>query len=140
LTLGYEGGGNVVGFFDKMARAKFLAIPDGAGGFHDINERPINMTVHNNVMTKLHMYVIDHHGNLLTSVSPSSRQRGGNRGVEYFNHSSFNAGREVMCAGMIWIAGGKLLHIDNQSGHYAPTTQHLTDALAFLSEEGIDLS
>jgi hypothetical protein len=53
----------------------------------------------------------------------------------YTNHSSICAGREVMCAGNLFIWKGQLLHIDNDSGHYAPTREHLRKAVKKLTKE-----
>jgi hypothetical protein len=52
------------------------------------------------------------------------------------NHSSFCAGREVICAGNIFFWKGQLLHIDNGSGHYAPNRQALYNAVSILWNEG----
>jgi hypothetical protein len=40
---------------------------------------------------------------------------------EAFNHSSFFSGAPVKSAGTLTVAGGKVTHINDQSGHYAPT-------------------
>lgn len=51
-----------------------------------------------------------------------------------FNHSSYLAGAEVICAGCLYIgynnrrgmdAPGMLAHIDNGSGHYKPREENL---------------
>lgn len=47
------------------------------------------------------------------------------RGWDTFHHSSFRSGGDVMCAGMISAKDGKITHIDNDSGHYQPTSEHL---------------
>jgi hypothetical protein len=51
------------------------------------------------------------------------------------NHSSFCAGRDVICAGMIFFWKGQLIHIDNNSGHYKPTRDSLRHAVKFLVDE-----
>ena len=51
------------------------------------------------------------------------------------HHSSYLAGKAVLCAGMIIIDDGKLLHIDNESGHYKPSTSNLLNLLAALRLE-----
>lgn len=56
------------------------------------------------------------------------------------NHSSFCAGREVICAGNIFFWKGQLLHIDNGSGHYAPNRQALYSAVSILWNEGAELN
>ena len=52
-----------------------------------------------------------------------------------FNHSSFNAGKNVVCAGMVKVVGGQLRMISNNSGHYKPTQQHLYNAMQLLAQE-----
>jgi hypothetical protein len=93
------------------------------------------------------MYAMDRYGNLFVdedSVQYAALRNLGNvanrkgpaeqaRGV--MNHSSFCAGREVICAGNIYIWKGQLLHIDNGSGHYAPTRDHLRKALKSLAAD-----
>jgi hypothetical protein len=133
-VMGELGGGLKVKYHNKISRLEFLAVPDGNGGFADIDERPINMTIKQGLLAVLHMYALDHHGNLFTRESPPRNF------TEFFNHSSFNAGREIMCAGMIWIRNGKLKHLDNESGHYKPSWENLVQAVRFLHEEGTDVS
>lgn len=50
-----------------------------------------------------------------------------------FNHSSMCAGAPVLCAGEVMVnAAGKLIYIDNNSGHYKPDSRALLDAVRFL--------
>jgi hypothetical protein len=139
--LGQQGGGGQVTYYNKIARMQFLAVPDGNGGFTDTSDRPINMDTYNKNWADLHMYALDHHGNLFTRFAAPPEQQSSKYYVDhqYFNHSSFNAGREVICAGMIWIRGGKLRHLDNNSGHYKPGWNNILEALEFFHHEGIDL-
>ena len=132
-----RGTGAIVTFHNKISRMQFLAMPDGNGGFTDIAERPIHMDGYDEEgEAKLHVYALDHRGNLLTRADIDFTKQH----QEYFNHSSFNAGRDVMCAGSIWIRDGKLKHIDNWSGHYKPSWNDLVRALQFFCEEDIDLA
>ncbi len=56
-----------------------------------------------------------------------------------FHHSSFLSGRPVFCAGEIELKQGKITYIDNLSGHYKPTTQHLLDCVQLLKRTyGVD--
>jgi hypothetical protein len=58
-----------------------------------------------------------------------------------FNHSSFTAGKPVICAGELKIVGGQLTHIDNKSGHYKPTTGDLVEIIRVLNTEyAVDFS
>ena len=45
------------------------------------------------------------------------------------HHSSFLAGTKVWCAGMIKVRAGKVIYIDNGSGHYTPPQRNL---IAFI--------
>ncbi|MFL0357332.1 hypothetical protein ACI5KX_12740 [Erythrobacter sp. GH1-10] len=56
-------------------------------------------------------------------------------GRDTAHHSSFFAGMPVMCAGNIYAKNGRLISIDNGSGHYQPTADHLYDACLFLKHE-----
>ncbi|HEY4358732.1 MAG TPA: hypothetical protein VGN16_23495, partial [Acidobacteriaceae bacterium] len=53
---------------------------------------------------------------------------------------SYNAGKAVLCAGMLTIKQGKLTYISTSSGHYKPKREHLHRLLTLFSEEGVDLS
>ncbi len=81
------------------------------------------------------MWSMDRYGNLFVKDSQGLNGKG------YFNHSSFNAGNEVICAGMIvFNANGVLVHIDNGSGHYQPPKSALHAACVRLQSEGADFS
>jgi hypothetical protein len=55
------------------------------------------------------------------------------------NHSSYLAGKDVACAGLIMTAAdGTVTEIDNSSGHYKPTKEHLHDALRYLADQGLN--
>lgn len=76
------------------------------------------------------MWAMDRYGNLFVKSSQRLNGHG------YFNHSSFNAGNEVICAGGIVINNGALAYIDNQSGHYKPNENALREACTILSADG----
>lgn len=81
------------------------------------------------------MYAMDEYGTLFASPATGLATGG-----QYWNHSSFNAGKDVICAGMIKIHGGALQYVDNNSGHYKPTRQHLHAMMTIISNEGINLA
>jgi hypothetical protein len=56
------------------------------------------------------------------------------------NHSSFCAGKDVICAGSIFFWKGQLLHIDNSSGHYRPSRHALYKAVEAVRREGTNLN
>lgn len=91
-----------------------------------------------------HMYAMDRYGNLfvaydnagfgqkvLNKATNAKREGREFRGGQ-FNHSSFCAGREIICAGTVFFWKGQLIHIDNSSGHYKPTRQNLWNAVNIL--------
>jgi len=53
--------------------------------------------------------------------------------VGNLHHSSFVSGDAVRCAGMIGVENGKVTWVDNDSGHYQPTTQHLRNFVNHLA-------
>ena len=71
----------------------------------------------------------------LNNLPGNNARVAGNRARGVVNHSSICAGREVICAGNISIWKGQMLHLDNGSGHYAPTREHLRKALKLLARD-----
>ena len=51
-----------------------------------------------------------------------------------YQHSSFLAGGEVMCAGTIKIRQGQLITISNMSGHYKPGFEELVDVCSAIKD------
>ena len=96
----------------------------------------------------LHMYAMDRYGNLFQSEElggAALTQAATNLGqlataMAKYNHSSFNAGRDVICAGLIGIQNGYLVWIDHHSGHYKPSRDNLWEAVTLLDNDGVDLS
>jgi len=56
-----------------------------------------------------------------------------------WNHSSMLSGHAVICAGEISVTQGRLMKIDNNSGHYKPDSQNLADCVRALGDAGVDL-
>ena len=56
-----------------------------------------------------------------------------------FNHSSYCAGKEVLCAGTLACHQGRLLYISNLSGHYKPNAASVRQVLQILAEENVPL-
>ena len=98
--------------------------------------------VKNSFEPKLMMYAMDRYGNLFQSRQPDTQEIRKDYGAEFskYNHSTFNAGHKVICAGNIGINRGKLVWIDNSSGHYQPTKDNLKEAVGILDIEEVDLS
>ncbi len=61
-----------------------------------------------------------------------------NRGNGFF-HSSYMGGTEVLCAGEIKIERGQIKEINNDSGHYRPTVDHVVMAVEMLALQGINM-
>jgi hypothetical protein len=85
------------------------------------------------------MYAIDEYGNLLTVNANKAHIPAGGQAwhmniMAQHNHSTLNAGANVICAGMMAFANGYITLIDNRSGHYKPTRKNLHDAVASLVE------
>ncbi|XAZ82097.1 hypothetical protein A6C57_27525 (plasmid) [Fibrella sp. ES10-3-2-2] len=108
-------------------RDKLMVFVDGQGRLCDVNNGLISTT--GSVL-----YAMDRYGNLFYEKDKTMK-----RGVIY-NHSSFNAGNDVICAGGIRIAAGVLKEIDNRSGHYQPSRDNLHNCVEVLQQEGVDLS
>ncbi|MBC7622158.1 MAG: hypothetical protein H7232_02095 [Aeromicrobium sp.] len=79
------------------------------------------------------IYAMDEYGNLFIEGDNMKPKDMG------FQHSSFLAGRPVLCAGSIKIEDGRLVSIDNSSGHYRPTQKNLYQALLELSNQKVTL-
>jgi hypothetical protein len=54
-----------------------------------------------------------------------------------FYHSSYFAGKGVLCAGTIKITNGRVVAISNGSGHYAPRTSELVTLINTLFMHGV---
>ncbi|RQO62832.1 hypothetical protein DBV14_04010 [Variovorax sp. KBW07] len=80
--------------------------------------------------TRSFIWAMDEYGNLYCAEGQyTDKQR---------NHSSFNAGKDIICAGALEAQKGVLLRIDNASGHYKPDKQALHRAVKALEDEGLD--
>jgi hypothetical protein len=69
--------------------------------------------------------------------------------TDTFNHSSLLAGGEAVCAGCIHIGynakerreeAGRLSSIDNNSGHYKASPDHLRNAVVALRDQNVDIA
>lgn len=54
-----------------------------------------------------------------------------------FYHSCYLEGRELLCTGCITVFQGKLLYINNWSGHYQPSKQQLSLVLQAFRAQGV---
>jgi len=127
------GSGVAVYFADKARRsANLMVVYQGYNhDFEDTQGRAYDTQGDANG----YMYAMDEYGTLFASPAAGLATGG-----KYWNHSSFNAGKDVICAGMIKIHNGALTYVDNNSGHYRPTRQHLHGMLTIIGNEGINLA
>ncbi len=121
------GAGNEVLFFDKRERLEHMLIVNN-GRLEWARDGSTFVTPPGQPF----MYAMDAYGNLFA--------KNDNLGATQFNHSSFNAGREVVCAGMIAGGHGRLYFIDNNSGHYQPSRQDLWSCVNKLRNAGVHMS
>jgi hypothetical protein len=84
---------------------------------------------HQNYTTALDMWAMDKYGNFMCTSSGAQVHN------HQYNHSSLNAGNDVLCAGTVVITNGVIMEIDNNSGHYRPTRQNLHTAVQVLHHD-----
>jgi len=57
-----------------------------------------------------------------------------------FYHSSYVSGEDVLCTGCMTTVNGKLVYINNWSGHYRPPPAQLQIVIESLQVRGVDIS
>jgi hypothetical protein len=119
------GSTNEVLFFDKQERLEHMLVVNAGGRLEWVRNNQLFSTPPG----QPYMYAMDGYGNLFAKPD--------NLGATQFNHSSFNAGREVVCAGLIGGAGGRVHFISNDSGHYQPDRGALFSCLTKLRAAGL---
>ena len=78
-------------------------------------------------------YVMSEDGSLFLNASHWTPPTGS------VHHSSFLSGRPVACAGTIQVNQGVIKSLTNESGHYLPQKNHLTQVVNMLKGHGIHL-
>jgi len=83
------------------------------------------------------LYAMDKYGSLITMpvglfYSKTTRVYDGTGDAQH-NHSSLNAGADVICAGEIEFLNGKITYISNESGHYKPKARQLQNCVNSLN-------
>ena len=110
-------------YLSKVERLDCMVFVDADGKIKTNFDTPLDTGM---VLTH---YTIDRYGNIFIK-----------RGQDYhWQHSSFNRGKEVICAGFVWVDQGVLTLIQNGSGHYRPTQQHLWAAVDLFRQYGATL-
>ncbi|QYD69155.1 hypothetical protein KZJ38_01825 [Paraburkholderia edwinii] len=115
-----------VPYLDAAARAQYevfvsqgmLCQKDGSGALQPMDTQG-----------QTYMYVMDGRGTLYAGDD-----------MDLQHHSSFLSGAPVAAAGAIRVASGQLNYLTDQSGHYAPSTDHTAQVLQKLRSLGVDLS
>lgn len=116
-------------YMPRGQRLRYLLESDGAGGLRYAAGQRSAATVGSHEWP----YAMDEWGNLYTADDQLPVNR---TGYAMFNHSTFTAGDDVVCAGMLQIdPQGKLLRIDTNSGHYKPTKAQLQEVVRILRDE-----
>ena len=144
-------------YMNKIERLKLiLSFVDGK--ICDSGGHPVEMTERESFSKNLRIapYVMDKYGNLYMDIdfwkskSYLTQDNAGKyqaKSTGQFNHSSFLAGAEVVCAGALHIgwnnrgnasAAGVLSAIDNASGHYKPSRENLLNCLEVLRSYGVN--
>jgi cytochrome c553 len=147
--------------FDTLSDADFLALHDyfssPAGALYAGMQRqnvhfarkderietnmivPIRGVYHRNTgdtpytTAGLDIYAMDKYGNLM--VQSSGAFHGAAHTAAQYNHSSLNAGNDVICAGTCVIQNGVIQHIDNESGHYKPGRAQMHALVRVLKDD-----
>ncbi len=83
------------------------------------------------------LYAMDKYGSLITMpvglfYSKTTRVYDGTGDAQH-NHSSLNAGADVISAGEIEFLNGKITYISNESGHYRPKPRQLQNCVNSLN-------
>ena len=83
------------------------------------------------------LYAMDKYGSLITMpvglfFSKTTRVYDGTGDAQH-NHSSLNAGADVISAGEIEFLNGKITYISNESGHYRPKARQLQNCVNSLN-------
>lgn len=118
-------------FFNKQTRMTHMVVPWG-GILHSANGQPFDTGGHQ------WPYAINEYGVLITAQSGAVENKAGD---DYrFNHSTLNAGKDVITAGTLKAQGGRLTYIDNASGHYKPDRAALCEGLEALRDDDYDFA
>jgi hypothetical protein len=145
-------------YLNKAARMQYMVTVSDAGLLCDLDGNPIFMDRMNFGAYYLAMYAMDKYGNLFVvgrqqrmNAAEYVERNGGTCQVKHtmqWNHSSFLAGADALCAGFIHIGyncarrsvqAGWLSAIDNGSGHYKPNSEQLRNCLRALRDQGVQV-
>jgi len=124
--LGWDKSHHVEYFDPRQREARRVVIHDGKVYKPDGTIYPDTKSSHKNQGN----YVMDPAGNFYLFdewTTPTVR------------HSSIFAGGPVAGAGNIQIAGGRIVYIDGESGHYPTGREHFANVMKELAADGVDV-
>lgn len=75
------------------------------------------------------------HGPYLYALMPDNTLYAAKTTSEIKNHSQITGGEDVRAAGLMYLLGGRLITISNESGHYKPTRAEIIPALEWFAEQ-----
>lgn len=82
------------------------------------------------------IFVLTLDDRLLIRPEPSGIQQRG----DAFTHANFTGGQDIKAAGQLFVVEGRIVRIDNESGHYRPHGNMLRHVVKKLNREGADLT
>ncbi len=115
-----------VWFMNKTERMEHMLVIEN-GRFYSGFNTPLDMS-------KYYMYAVNEYGAVFCTKPSIQDPNGATR----FNHSSLNAGKDVMCAGELTTIDGHPA-INNASGHYQPNRNQMHTTLLMLEATGLDI-
>jgi len=120
-------------YLSKIQRLKFMAIVEN-GMLQRPGGSPITLMPGKTVQDELNscLYAVDKYGNLFVMAESEYKVQ--------INHTTLCAGGEVLCAGTMSIKNGQLRGITNNSGHYKPDSNNLTQVLNILLDSGVPMA
>ena len=119
-------------YHNRAERMQYLTYVEG-GLFYDggsVANCQVEAGFNNSEKVRARMYAVDKYGSMFT------KEIAGFDGT-YFNHSSFCAGKEIICAGTVVFTMGQLRFISTNSGHYKPAPPQLQLLLTSLASEDV---
>lgn len=127
---GVENKGTVVKYFDAEERKAFRVFITPEGLFVDHQGRKID-TSNSSGALDMAIWVLSPDKKLYLSKKYNEYKYNPSKST-IINHSSFLSGGEVLAAGKMIIKDGKLIRVNNDSGHYKPGKTHHKFAVRFF--------
>lgn len=116
-------------YLDKSSRLPYMALVSAGRLFKS------DGTTSWNVVNSA--YAMDEYGNLF--IDDGGLADKGGKGVR-MNHTTFLAGKNVICAGTLTVTDGRLVRLTTNSGHYKPSGVNLYHCLEELRIAGVTIT